>query len=82
MENKQEFVKSLENLLKLSREFCDLEALEYVKKDHEEYLYVIYKGLLQKRICISGDSCLGILVDFVNRYGSTPYILDDDIKYL
>lgn len=82
MENKQEFVKSLENLLKLSREFCDLEALEYVKKGHEEYVYIIYKGFLQKRICVSGDSCLGILIDFVNRFNSTPYILDEELKYL
>lgn len=80
MENKQEFVKSLESLLRLSREFCDLEALEYVKKDHEEYVYIIYKGFTQKRICVSGDSCIGILVDFVNRYSSSPYILDDNIK--
>lgn len=80
MENKQEFVKSLESLLKLSREFFDLEALEYVKKDHEEYVYIIYKGFLQKRICVSGDSCIGILTDFVNRYSSSPYILDDNIK--
>jgi hypothetical protein len=81
MENKQEFVKSLEACLKLSREFSDLRSLEYVKKENEEYVYLIYKGC-QKRICVTGDSCFGILTDFVNRYNSTPYILDDNLKYL
>lgn len=75
MENKREFVKSLEGCIRLSREFGDLDRLEYEMTDgFEEYVYIIYKNNAKKRICVTADSCMGILYDFVSQYSKAPYI--------
>lgn len=74
-ENKREFVKSLEVCIRFSRDFGDLDRLEYEMTDSfDEYVYIIYKNGAKKRICVTADSCLGILYDFVNQYSKAPYV--------
>ena len=80
-ENKSDFVKGLESLVKTAEEYSGIARLDYVPEYGSEYLYVSYKNGSQKRINISGNSCGGILRDFSNNINTASYLTSDDKRY-
>ena len=62
MENKKKFVEDFGVLLMMySRE--DVEKLEYIKKDSEEFVCITYTNGYKKYVNIRGDSCIAIMSD-------------------
>ena len=67
-EDKQAFLNKLCELLQATREYDDLQALEYMEDDgHEEYALVYFGTVPSKKICITGDSEWGILKDVIQH---------------
>ena len=62
MENKKKFIEELGRILMMySRE--EVEKLEYIRKDSEEFVCVIYMNGYKKYVNIWGDSCIAIMSD-------------------
>ena len=74
-ENKPLFVKNMLTLLNQTREFADIENLEYKEENAAEWLYIYYKSHSTKRINISCDSCSAILRDFLIKINGAEWII-------
>lgn len=62
MENKQKFVEELGRILMMySRE--EVEKLEYIRKNSEEFVCIVYMNGYKKYVNIWGDSCIAIMND-------------------
>lgn len=62
MENKKKFIEELGRILVMySRE--EVEKLEYIRKDSEEFVCIIYMNGYKKYVNIWGDSCIAIMSD-------------------
>lgn len=80
-ENKKEFVKKLEELLKTTRTYGDIEEL--VLTDDENYIYAMLEdGHLQRQVFVAGDNCAGILYDFVRQYDKAPWLRSFNKEFL
>jgi len=77
IENKVEFVKKFEALLKETTSFEDLHRLDYIKEDIE-ILVITYKDGSQKKLNINNDTCFGIIADFSNKVDRCKYIALED----
>ena len=76
IENKPLFIKNMLTLLNQTREFADIENLEYKEENAAEWLYVYYKSHSTKRINISCDSCSAILRDFLRKIDDAEWVLE------
>lgn len=62
MENKKKFIEELGKLLMMySRE--EVEKLEYIRKDLEEFVCITYMNGYKKYVNVWGDSCIAIMSD-------------------
>ena len=62
MENKEKFIEELGRILMMySRE--EIEKLEYIMKDSEEFVCIIYMNGYKKYVNVWGDSCIAIMSD-------------------
>lgn len=73
-EDKQEICKKLYELLNLTRSGNGLVSIEYVKDGQEEFAKVYWlRGepggmeMFVQKICITGDSGIGIIQDVLNK---------------
>ena len=78
--DKAKFVKKMESLIKETREYANLERLDYVTSGNMEFLYATFENKEQMRVNITGNSEMAILKDFVN--GKGQYIHRDSPNYL
>ena len=74
-ENKELIIKALHDYLLQSRNFQDLEKVEYVKNDNgwfgenAVFTFKTDEGEKVERVNISGDSCTGIMIDVLRHFG-------------
>lgn len=62
LENKEKFVEELGRILMMySRE--EVEKLEYIKKDSEEFVCITYMNGYKKYVNVWGDSCIAVMSD-------------------
>lgn len=62
MENNEKFVEELGKILMMySRE--EVEKLEYIRKNSEEFVCIVYMNGYKKYVNIWGDSCIAIMSD-------------------
>lgn len=61
MENKNMVVEKLEETLQWTR--ADVESLEYIVKNHEEFVEITFKGGCKKLVCVSCDSGTALIRD-------------------
>ena len=62
MEKKREFIKALGVILRdYSRQ--NVQYIDYVMDNREEYAVITYKNGHRKQVCITGDSCTAIMHD-------------------
>ena len=67
-ENKKEITEKIEELLRLTRRFSDLEGLEYVQTPaFEEYVVAYFESGAQKQVCVTADSGIAMIQDVVAR---------------
>ena len=68
MENKKRFVHELGKLLGKYAYRLNIKNFEYLKAENgEEYVLISFNDGFQKRICITGDSELAIMLDVAKR---------------
>ena len=71
-EDKNLIIQSLHDYLKQSWQYQNLEKAEYVKNNNgwfgEEAVFTFNDGKVE-RVNISGDNCLGILLDVLKHFG-------------
>ena len=67
-ENKKQITEKIEELLRLTRRFSDLEGLEYVQTPaFEEYVVAYFESGAQKQIYVTADSGIAMIQDVVAR---------------
>ena len=80
-EDKTLFVEKLNELISYTHKWSDIDRLVYIQDEHgEEWVYAQYNNGCQRRVCVSADSCSGILVDFSTRIDSAEWVHGDPDK--
>ncbi len=71
-EDKNLIIKALHDLLLQSRRYQDLEKVEYVKNGNgwygEQAVFTFSNGKVES-VNITGDSCMGIILDVLKHFG-------------
>ncbi len=65
MENKKEFVKSLENLVKETNTGCDVSSLDIEEKGDDTFVKVTFNNGYSRMVDVTCDSCAAIAVDVI-----------------
>lgn len=61
-ENKKEFIRDLETALILYSR-VDIKGLEYFQTEYDEYLIIKFTTGWEKKVNITGDSCIAVMHD-------------------
>ncbi len=75
--DKPSFVSAFAELLKSTNTYSNLYRLDYVKCGEVEWLYITFNNLTQKRMNISGESCVGIMREFLQKSEKADNISHD-----
>lgn len=62
-EDKITFIMELGESLHKCADRVDIKKLRYVRDKHNEFVLITFENGLQKRVCVTGDSCVGIMND-------------------
>lgn len=69
MENKAEIAKKFCDTLRMTREFEELQSLEYAHDDYREYVTATFKNGYTKEINVAHDSGIAMIRDIIKGLG-------------
>lgn len=69
MENKAEIAKQLCTTLQMTREYKELDALEYAKNGYEEIVVATFSNGYTKKINVAHDSGIAMIRDIIRGFG-------------
>ncbi len=62
-EKKGEFIQKLGEILHSYSGRTNIASMEYTQENYEEFVLITFESGVQRKKCITGDSCLAILND-------------------
>lgn len=69
MENKAEIAKKFCDTLRMTREFEELQSLEYAHDDYREYVTATFENGYTKEINVAHDSGIAMIRDIIKGLG-------------